>query len=70
MTTETVDGGATPEISVGSDGVVGIVGVDGVPATGGVELLEPPPLQAATNVVNRTQGRARVKRKEPIAEPP
>jgi hypothetical protein len=70
VTTATVSGGATPVMSDGLDGVDGVVGVDGVSATGGVEVFELlPPLHAAMNAVNRTKGKARMRRSD-IAEPP
>ncbi|HEU4604376.1 MAG TPA: hypothetical protein VFS24_20545 [Steroidobacteraceae bacterium] len=63
MTTATVSGGATPWMSDGFEGVVGVVGVDGEPDTGGVELFELlPPLHAATNAASRTNGKTRTRR--------
>jgi hypothetical protein len=63
VTTDTVEGGATPAMSTGFegvDGLEGVVGVDGVPDTGGAELVElPPPLHAASNPVNKIKLRPR-----------
>jgi hypothetical protein len=70
VTTATAEGGATPEMSDGFDGVDGTEGVEGVLETGGAELEPLPPPQAATKAVNRTKGRARMRRSETIAEPP
>jgi hypothetical protein len=70
VTTATVAGGATPEMSDGFEGVDGTDGVEGVFETGGAEVDPLPPPQPAKDAVNKSKGKARARRRVTIAEPP